>query len=100
MTFQEVLKYIRVGDSIPYRNANGRLTNGGRFVVARVQNDLVTIRIQNGNYRSLAASDWNEVEQNLSALRRNRSVCQSMQTRNSTYVFSLRWWPPISSLLS
>jgi hypothetical protein len=96
MTFAEVLKYFRVGDRILYRNANGKLTNGGSFVVLGIKPREMIIEIPNGKRRPLRESDWNEVEQNLTALQKSRSVCQSMKTQNTTYILSLRWFPGIA----
>ena len=97
MTFSEVLKYFRVGDRILYRNANGELTNRGSFVVLGIRGKEMTIEIPNGKKRPLRESDWNEVEQNLTALQNLRSVCQSMKTQNTTYILSLRWFPGITT---
>lgn len=96
MTFSEVLKYFRVGDTVPYRNAHGRLTRRGSFVVSKIKDETMTIRIPNRKSRQLRESDWDEVLQNLDGLQSSRSIAQSMQTQNATYILSLRWSPEIS----
>ncbi len=100
MTFAKVLTHFNVGDRVPYRNASGKLTGKGSFVVLRIETGKMTIEIPNRNERLLHERDWDEVEQNLTALQKSRSVCQSMQTQNTTYILSLRYFPIIAAQCS
>lgn len=97
MTFSEVLTHFSVGDRVPYRNANGKLTGNGSFVILGIVAGEMKIKIPNGNSRRLRESDWDEVEQNLIDLQKSRNTCQSMQTQNTTYILSLRLFPKIDA---